>query len=92
MFLDLTGICYQVTGRCTCTAGYQGSTCAETCSPGFYGSGCSSNCQCVYGTCNPIDGSCTCDPGYTGTTCTELCPEGWSSIAKVQKNLVLFIV
>ncbi|CAG0898556.1 unnamed protein product [Darwinula stevensoni] len=69
--------CDHISGKCTCSPGWHGSTCAEPCLEGTFGEGCSSRCLCQNGAkCNHVTGNCTCAAGWTGPICEDRCPIG----------------
>eukprot|EP00118_Oscarella_pearsei_P013888 m.115146 g.115146 ORF g.115146 m.115146 type:complete len:2509 (+) comp37534_c0_seq1:25-7551(+) len=66
--------CNRFSGKCSCTAGYIGTSCDQPCPVGKFGLGCTKSCTCTaQGACDPQSGQCHCLPGYEGANCEKKC-------------------
>ncbi|XP_059159686.1 G surface protein, allelic form 168-like [Physella acuta] len=68
--------CNDVTGFCTCKAGWSNDTCNTACDETHFGNNCSNTCSCNMTNtldCDHVTGACTCKPGWSGDTCNKEC-------------------
>jgi len=68
------------TGKCSCSAGFQGPLCSSVCVEGRFGLNCNETCDCRNGStlaCHPVTGICQCKTNFRGVQCETTCRQGY---------------